>query len=204
MIIFLPKLTCQSMVKTDNSFWGSRWGSVGKAVASDTRGLRFESHHCQSFIEHFNYQVYWKDENKEKRGRQWPIKKSSSPGKILRSGSSAQAANTLSYFFLSKVFPKTTLYWKERKNHLTPPPSLCYNCWLFSLSLFCYRSNEISSNKQQGIKHRTTPLQVVKFYVHHMTARTTKAQYNCCNSCWTKWVCNWIIRRSLWSEVFFK
>ena len=63
------------MVKTDNSFWGSRWGSVGKAVASDTRGLRFESHHCQSFIEHFNYQVYWKDENKEKRGREWPIKK---------------------------------------------------------------------------------------------------------------------------------
>ena len=32
--------------------WGSGCGSVGKAVTSDTRGPRFESHHRKSFIEH--------------------------------------------------------------------------------------------------------------------------------------------------------
>ena len=29
---------------------GSGCGSVGRAVASDTRGLQFDSSHCQKFI----------------------------------------------------------------------------------------------------------------------------------------------------------
>ena len=42
---------------------GSGCGSVGRAVTSDTRDLRFESKHRQNFI----YQLYNRqDENKEK------------------------------------------------------------------------------------------------------------------------------------------
>ena len=56
---------------------GSGYGSVGRAVASDTRGPQFESSHWQKFIYILNIcllsTVYWKDENKEKRGREWPI-----------------------------------------------------------------------------------------------------------------------------------
>ena len=54
---------------------GSGCGSVGRAVASYTRGLRFKSSHRQKIIYWtFIYcQLYWKDENKEKRGREWPI-----------------------------------------------------------------------------------------------------------------------------------
>ena len=56
---------------------GSGCGSVGSAVASDTRGPQFESSHWQKFIYILNYcllsTVYRKDENKEKRGRGWPI-----------------------------------------------------------------------------------------------------------------------------------
>ena len=64
--------------------WGSGCGSVGRAVASDTRGPRFESSHRQKFNYLLNIcllsTVYWKDENKEKRGREWPIlKKKKSP-----------------------------------------------------------------------------------------------------------------------------
>ena len=60
-----------------NSLTCSGCGSVGKAVASDTRGPRFESSHRQKFIYILNIcllsTAYWKDENKEKRGREWPI-----------------------------------------------------------------------------------------------------------------------------------
>ena len=41
-------------------------GSVGIAVASDSRGLRFESIHRQKFTLNIYCQLYWKDENKEK------------------------------------------------------------------------------------------------------------------------------------------
>ena len=45
------------------NYLGSGCGSVGRAVASDTRDLRFKSRHWQNFI----YQLYnRKDENKEK------------------------------------------------------------------------------------------------------------------------------------------
>ena len=52
------------------TYIGSGCGSVGRAVASDTRGPRFESSHQQKFIYTLNICLlsteYWKDENKEK------------------------------------------------------------------------------------------------------------------------------------------
>ena len=47
----------------------------GRAVASDTRDLRFESSHWQTFIEHLFIVncVEKTNENKEKRGQEWPI-----------------------------------------------------------------------------------------------------------------------------------
>ena len=54
-------------------------GSVGRAVASNTRGPLFESSHRQKFIYLLNIcflsTVYWKDENKEKEARNGPFKK---------------------------------------------------------------------------------------------------------------------------------
>ena len=53
---------------------GSGCGSVGRAVASDTRDLRFKPHHQKSFIHQIIYQLYHrKDQNKWKRVREWPI-----------------------------------------------------------------------------------------------------------------------------------
>ena len=56
---------------------GSGCDSVGRAVASDTKGLQLESSHRQKFIYLLNIcllsAVYWKDENKEKRGQERPI-----------------------------------------------------------------------------------------------------------------------------------
>ena len=50
---------------------GNGCGSVGRAVASDTRGPRFESSHRQKFIniEH----LYTVNCVLKKRGREWPI-----------------------------------------------------------------------------------------------------------------------------------
>ena len=53
---------------------GSGCSSVGRVVASDTRDPRFESRHWQNFYRTFVYcHLCWKDKNKEKRGREWPI-----------------------------------------------------------------------------------------------------------------------------------
>ena len=50
---------------------GSGCGSVGRAVASNTKGLQFESSHRQKFIYILNIcllsTVYWKDENKKEK-----------------------------------------------------------------------------------------------------------------------------------------
>ena len=47
----------------------------GRAVASNSRGPWFESSHWPTFILNIVYcQLYWKDENKRKRGREWSIK----------------------------------------------------------------------------------------------------------------------------------
>ena len=54
-----------------NTFSGSGCGSVGRAVASNTRGPQFESGHRQN--------LYWTEftvdcnEKKKKRGREWPV-----------------------------------------------------------------------------------------------------------------------------------
>ena len=50
---------------------GSGGGSVGRGVASDTKGRRFESYQRQIFI--YQLQLNKKDKSKGKRGREWPI-----------------------------------------------------------------------------------------------------------------------------------
>ena len=56
---------------------GSGCGSVGRAVASDTRGPWLESSHWQKFIYILNIcllsTVYWKDEHKEKEAGNGPF-----------------------------------------------------------------------------------------------------------------------------------
>ena len=52
---------------------GSGCGSVGRAVASNARGPRFESSHRQKFIFNIYCQLYWKDENKEKEAGTGPF-----------------------------------------------------------------------------------------------------------------------------------
>ena len=48
-------------------------GSVGRAVASDTRGPQFESSHWQDFIMNIFTDNCWKDENNEKEAENGPI-----------------------------------------------------------------------------------------------------------------------------------
>ena len=48
---------------------GSGCGSVGRAVTSNSRGPRFESSHRQKYKLNIYCQLYWIDENKEKRPR---------------------------------------------------------------------------------------------------------------------------------------
>ena len=56
---FVPKTNCQL---------GSGCDSVGRAVASNTRGPRFESSHRQNFYwKIVYYQLYWKDKINKKR-----------------------------------------------------------------------------------------------------------------------------------------
>ena len=45
---------------------GCGCNSVGKAVASNSRGPQFESSHQKTFILNIYCQLYWKDENKVK------------------------------------------------------------------------------------------------------------------------------------------
>ena len=70
----IHNVLCQS--KNDTKL-GSGCDSVGKAVASDTRGPQFESSHWQKFIYILNIcllsTMYWKDENKEKEAGDGPL-----------------------------------------------------------------------------------------------------------------------------------
>ena len=51
-------------------------GSVGRAVASNSRGPQFKSSHRQKIILNIAYcQLYWKDENKEKEAGNGTFKK---------------------------------------------------------------------------------------------------------------------------------
>ena len=54
---------------------GSGYGSVGRAVASYSRGPQFESSHQQNFILNIYCQLYRKDENKEKEAGKGRFKK---------------------------------------------------------------------------------------------------------------------------------
>ena len=79
---------------------GSGGGSVGRAVASNTRDPRFESRHRQSFI----YQLYIrKDENKEKEAGNGPSLKKMLKAKIHRS-----YRNSASYTSRNTQLPKRT------------------------------------------------------------------------------------------------
>ena len=48
-------------------------GWVGREVASNSRGLQFESSHRQKYILSIYCQLYWKDENKEKEAENGPF-----------------------------------------------------------------------------------------------------------------------------------
>ena len=56
-------------------YWpqGSSCGSVGIAVASNIRGPQFESSYHQNIIMSIYFANYWKEENKENRGRECHI-----------------------------------------------------------------------------------------------------------------------------------
>ena len=58
----------QSVSATNNSIWdlGSGCGAVGRDPTSEFFSLNPDIGHI------VYYQQYWKDENKEKRGREWP------------------------------------------------------------------------------------------------------------------------------------
>ena len=59
---------------------------LGRAVASDTRGLQFESSHRQKFIniEHlYSVNCVLKDENKEKEAGNGPFKKDIGTGALV-------------------------------------------------------------------------------------------------------------------------
>ena len=55
--------------------WGSGWGSVGRAVASDTRGLQFESSHWQNLLNICLLSIFWIAENIEKDAGNGPFLK---------------------------------------------------------------------------------------------------------------------------------
>ena len=81
-----------NLVKVKLKWVGSGCGSVGRAVASDTRGPRFESSHRQKFIYILNIcllsTVFWKDENKEKEAGNGPfLKKKFAETFVCRVGS---------------------------------------------------------------------------------------------------------------------
>ena len=63
------------LVFVSYNFMGSGCGSVGRAVASKSRGPQFESCQWQKIILNITCQVYWKDVNKEKEAGNRPFLK---------------------------------------------------------------------------------------------------------------------------------
>ena len=100
---------------------GSGCGSVGRAVASNARGPRFESSHWQTFILNIYCQLHWKDENKEKETgigqlkklfkalQKWPVWPDLA--KLCPFGKSLQAfgKHLTVYFLFSKML---RLFWQ--------------------------------------------------------------------------------------------
>ena len=64
---------------------GSGCGYVGRAVASDSRGPRFESSHWQHFILNIYYQLYRKDEYRGKEAGIGPFLKKTMWAKVKAS-----------------------------------------------------------------------------------------------------------------------
>ena len=54
----LPTLNCEFCVNCNLNILGSGGGSVGRVVATNTTGLRFESSHWQKFILNIYCQLY--------------------------------------------------------------------------------------------------------------------------------------------------
>ena len=71
-----PSYNHRPLVETSTSQWsklfhyGSGCDSVGRAVASNSRGLQFKSRHWQKFILNILLSTVLKI---QKRGREWPI-----------------------------------------------------------------------------------------------------------------------------------
>ena len=87
-----PSLHCSDAKADIETFHvrGSGCGSVGRAVAFDTRDPQFESRHRQNFI----YQLYnRKDENKEKEAGNGPSLKKNISRSSSRSIPSGNLAN---------------------------------------------------------------------------------------------------------------
>ena len=69
-----PRIKSESDIKKEDGDRGC--GSVGRAVASNTKGRRFKSSHWQNLYLTFAYcQLNRKDENKEKETGNGPFKK---------------------------------------------------------------------------------------------------------------------------------
>ena len=64
------------------------YGSVGRAVASNSRGQQFESSHRKNVYTNIYCQLFWKDKNKEKEAWNGPfLKEISALHKLIGSGS---------------------------------------------------------------------------------------------------------------------
>ena len=67
--------SCQVSLDNNKVMVGSGCGSVGRAVASDSKGPRFDSNHRQHFKLNIYCQLYRKDKNKQKEAGNGPLKK---------------------------------------------------------------------------------------------------------------------------------
>ena len=108
---------------------GSGCGSVGRVVASDTRGPRFKSSHRQKFIYILNIcllsTVYWKEKNKEKEAGYGPFFK-----KHQVESSESRIFWTLNFepSFAFRLLPRQIEFWITHLNF--------YTLYIFYLYLF--------------------------------------------------------------------
>ena len=70
---FAQVLLSLSIKRGKLDWLGSGCDSVGRAVDSNSWGPQFESRHQQKFILNIYFQLYWKDENKEKEAANGPF-----------------------------------------------------------------------------------------------------------------------------------
>ena len=121
---------------------GSGRGSVGRAVATNSKGLQFKYSHQQNLLGTFiSSQLYGKEENKEKRGREWHIflKKR---GLILFSKHPSFALFGWSSFFDGNISTTGTQTWGSSnesalKSYAVTPKYIC-DC-VTSLELWFFR-----------------------------------------------------------------